>query len=408
MAAIEGRLERLTRAVREDAALRRIRRLQPVGGQGDKFFPPTYPGEQKNDPPRHVFEYRRIDGKDVLCVLVDSVQSQANRLEEALQSLRDEGRVSFPVIAVDFEQSFPDIGRITTLQAPHRVFDAIIRDSMLDGKPFGKTDAGKRLIEARSTSARSLYELAPTSLIFGAWNSTGEGGGLGAKFPRAIVSEIVGVGVAVEPGEERRPSGRRTGSRIDPLGIRSGVRVYKTADGWSMDAPDPKAKPVRPSEVNHSNIAPSVTPLGVSAEYLLHTFALSFGALRRLRFKSTHGPVTDADVAGRTVLAALGIAAYVAQDRSGYCLRSRCDLVPEEGAPQHFELIRADGTVESFECSLDDACELLAAAVKAAEAAGLTWSKSNLVLQPQEKLVRLVEESRAMALEGVDEDENEG
>jgi len=31
----------------------------------------------------------------------------------------------------------------------------------------------------------------PTALIFGAWNSTGEGGGLGAKFPRAIVSEII-------------------------------------------------------------------------------------------------------------------------------------------------------------------------------------------------------------------------
>src|SRR5258708_1880416 len=95
-------LERFTRAVHEGAAIRRIRRLQPVGGAGDKIFPPTYPGQRNTDPPRHVFERRRVDGKDVLCVLIDSVQSQANRLEEALKSARDRGSLSFPVISVEF------------------------------------------------------------------------------------------------------------------------------------------------------------------------------------------------------------------------------------------------------------------------------------------------------------------
>src|SRR5438876_9436438 len=94
-------LERLRGAVRGDAAIRRVQRLQPVGGAGDKIFPPTYPGEGRNDPPRHVFEYRRIKGQNVLCVLIDSVQSQANRLEEALKAAREAG-LAFPVIAVDF------------------------------------------------------------------------------------------------------------------------------------------------------------------------------------------------------------------------------------------------------------------------------------------------------------------
>ena len=67
----------LTDAVRDGAAIRRVRRLQPVGGRGDKIFPPTYPGEGTNAPPRHVFEYRRLEGQDVLCVLIDRVQSQA-------------------------------------------------------------------------------------------------------------------------------------------------------------------------------------------------------------------------------------------------------------------------------------------------------------------------------------------
>lgn len=74
----------LTAAVGAGAAFRRISRLQPVGGKGDKIFPPTYPGARNNDPPRHVFERRRIEGEEVWCVLIDSVQSQANRLEGAL------------------------------------------------------------------------------------------------------------------------------------------------------------------------------------------------------------------------------------------------------------------------------------------------------------------------------------
>jgi hypothetical protein len=33
----------LNRMIAADAALRRRQRLQPVGGKGDKIFPPTYP-----------------------------------------------------------------------------------------------------------------------------------------------------------------------------------------------------------------------------------------------------------------------------------------------------------------------------------------------------------------------------
>ncbi len=56
-------LDTLKEAVEKDAAIRRVQRLQPVGGPGDKLFPPTYPGERTNDPARHIFETRPIDGK---------------------------------------------------------------------------------------------------------------------------------------------------------------------------------------------------------------------------------------------------------------------------------------------------------------------------------------------------------
>src|SRR5215469_15423912 len=106
-------LDKLSLAVANAAALRRARRLQPTAGPGEKIFPPTYPGQRQNDPPRHVFETRRIDGHDVLCVLIDSVQSQANRLEEALRAAREAAALGFPVIAVDFtDTQVGDIGRI--------------------------------------------------------------------------------------------------------------------------------------------------------------------------------------------------------------------------------------------------------------------------------------------------------
>ncbi len=408
------KLERLTHAVQEDAAIRRVRRLQPAGGAGDKIFPPTYPGERNNDPPRHVFEQRRFGGQNVLCVLIDSVQSQANRLEEGLKAAREAGKLSFPVIAVDFSKTdLKDIGRITTLDAPHRVFDAIVRDSEIGGKRFFKETAdGKRLVGAKPQHARAVFELSPTALIFGAWNSTGEGGGLGAKFPRTVVSEIIGVGVAVEPDlrtGELKPSGHRTGSRVDPLGIRSGVRVYKTPDGdWSLTPPkNPKeAREVRPSEVNHSNIAPSVEPLGVSIDYALHTFVLSFAALRRLRF-IVGNELNDGDVAARTALAALGLAAGLAQDRAGYFLRSRCDLVPEDGTPEAFEIVRSSGVTEAYSLDFSQACELTKTAIDRAASLDVRWREKDLVLEPQAKLVELVKQSREKALRGETEAEGD-
>jgi CRISPR-associated protein Csb1 len=405
-------LEKLQSAVANAAAIRRVRRLQPAGGAGDKLFPPTYPGEGRgvNAAPRHVFERRRIGGANVLCVLIDSVQSQANRLEDALRVGRETGALAFPAIAVDFSGTeASDIGRITTLDAPHRVFDAIIRDSELNGVRFRETEQGRRLIGAKSDNARALYELSPTALVFGAWNSTGEGGGLGAKFPRCVVSEIMGVGVATESQVDARtgevvehPSGKRTGSRIDPLGIRSGIAVYKMANGdWSLDAPKDKKgkdapKEVRPSEINHSNIAPTVTPLGVSVDYALHSFVLSFAALRRLRF----GGASASNLTGQTALATLGLAAATAQDRDGYFLRSRCDLAPEEGSAPGFEIIGANGGVEMVELDFAQAGRLAGEALNAAKAVGLGWNDGDLVLKPQAKLVQLVSASRKLALRG--------
>lgn len=83
----------LAQAVGSAAAIRSRVKLQPAGGEGDKVFPPTYLGAK-------YAEEERIDpatGQRVKCVLLDSVQSQANRMEDALQDGLDTER-SVPVL----------------------------------------------------------------------------------------------------------------------------------------------------------------------------------------------------------------------------------------------------------------------------------------------------------------------
>lgn len=402
----------LVRAVEQDAALRRKQALQPVGGKNDKIFPSTYPEERRGQGPRHVFERRRLNGREAWCVLVDSVQSQANRLEEALLAAVRQGVIALPYVTVDFRGAgLSGITEITSLEAPHRVYDAILRDSSLDGQPFMKSELGIRLAEAKPGDATALLETSPTALLLGAWYSTGEGGGLGAKFPRCLVSEIIAVDVPVEDGPtdartgevEVRTSGRRTGSRIDPLGVLRRVEVFKGSQGWDVvkERAGRNAKQVRPSEINHGNIAPTVHPLGITCDYVEHTAVLSFAGLRRLGFGGG-----ERDAAARTLLAALGLVALAEQDARGYALRSRCDLVCEGRAP--FELVHADGGIDDLKIDRAAARALYAAALDAARKAGFKLVADPIRLTPQDKLVEIVRRSQVLALEGEGGEADEG
>jgi len=405
-------LKRLNDAISSAAAFRRRRTLQPVGGRGDKIFPPTYPGEGRNAPPRHVFETRKIDGREVVCVLIDSVQSQANWLEEALLQSAKAGHIVLPRLVVDFPSSgLNGVPAISSLEAPHRIFDAILRDSQLDGVAFRESDLGKRIRQATIHDASAILEVSPTALLFGAWNSTGEGGGIGAKFARSLVSEIVGVDVPVErpPGQsngafgEMQTTGRRTGSRIDPLGILRSVEVYKSDTDWDISEKGlKKAKRVRPSEINHGNIAPSVQALGVTCDYAQQTAVITLAGLRRLSF----GTDAKRNHAARAYLAALGLLALLEADAQGYPLRSRCDLVCDGEAP--LEVVSFDGKVQPITLDLQTARTLHTAAYESAEAAGFALRAEPIVLKPQDKLVHIVRESQRKALEdagGPDEGE---
>src|SRR5262245_63639275 len=75
------------------AAFRLMLKLEPVS---PKVFPPTYEGG------KYATEERIIGGQKLPCVLLDSVPSQANRMEFALQNAWDGEEIELPVVSVDF------------------------------------------------------------------------------------------------------------------------------------------------------------------------------------------------------------------------------------------------------------------------------------------------------------------
>ena len=415
------------------AAFRCVTDYQPAGGSGDKVFPPTYEGgkyatEERIDPGT---------GEVRSCVLLDSVQSQANRMELALLEAHRAGEVNLPLIVTRFDQEeLPKKFAVTSLEAPHRAADALFRDSLLNGVKFRRSDRGCILDSVDVRNATALFGLCPTALVFGLWDSTGPRGGLGAKFQRALVSEIVGFDAV--PGKD-------TASRMDPAQIMHapGVTLYRRdesrddAPDWTVDK-SKGSKPVgrgpqkgRPAQANHGNVTPDYAFArdrqgqivydtvensdggstrkprilgGFTISRATQTTVLSLAALRRLRFPLDGADPNGAvDRAAHTALTALGLAAGTLA-RSDVDLRSRCQLFAETG-PVWQLLDRPGKPPREFDLDHDAALRLLTRAVEEAREAGLPWEEVPLELTPSPDLVELVRRSQEWARdEGAEDD----
>jgi CRISPR-associated protein Csb1 len=364
-------------------------------------------------------------------VLIDSVQSQANRMEEALQALWNDKELALPVIEVDLSSAAPDVGKVTSLTAPHRVADALLRDSFVEEngtqKLFRSSKIGRSFTDASPRNAAPLFKVCPTGLVFGIWDSTGPKGGLGAKFQRALMSEIVGIGAG---------PGVKTASRIDPAQLVNAAAVIyrkKPEPGslltWTLQEEEAETGQVGNSvaplkwgakrkegkwvqgegkltTANHSNIPPTIETLagGVTIDQAEQTVVLSLAALRRLGF-------AEGGSEARVVLAALGLVAVLAAESRGHDLRSRCLLVPrwnEEDKKSEalaLEAVARDGSTTPLALDLAAALALYRDAVKALPDA-LRFDKRAgeplATLTPSPKLTHLIKKSRELAAAGAD------
>lgn len=158
--------------------------LEPVEGKDGVFFPPTFapPTEQEQQQEKKRSQPVGEAGLLESWVIVDTVESQANRIEQVFKT--EEYRSLVPQIK--FEVGDKRKIELNLLDLGHRVADAIARYSTL------RPEIDKALEDFRKGNAGSLAALSPTSLLFGFWDSRETG----VKWPRLLRSEIIAYKVA--------------------------------------------------------------------------------------------------------------------------------------------------------------------------------------------------------------------
>lgn len=147
-------------------ALHLKQKLLPVEGEGGVIFPPTYADIGYNID-------TLSDGTKV--VTIDSVGAQANRMEPIFK------REPYSKLVPQIDIQYGNDKSISILEAGHRLGDALIRSTELQ-QPA--QDAFKLLLD--SDDASMLAKLAPTSLVFGVWDSRDTQ----AKLPRIVQSVV--------------------------------------------------------------------------------------------------------------------------------------------------------------------------------------------------------------------------
>lgn len=392
MTSIDSIYQRILKGVsgpNDTAGIRITATYAPALGPGSKIYPPTFPVTPSPEWKRYLVDSRfDSDGNSVQVVLVDSIQSQANRLEAALQDALDAGDVSFPVL----DLVFPFDGRdhhITNLVAPHRGVDAYFRDAERDGVDWESTPLGKELLAATARTARPLFRQTPTDLFLGHWDSQ-RGKQRSRKIARSYSSEMFGLNPQI---------GRSAAVRIDPYEVSSAVKVSSPKGSQAADwvFVGEGGKGDNPSKVNLGSV-PSTddgkeprTWVGTSVTAVDRVGFISFAALQRFSFPDAGAdPDRSTDAAGRAVLAALALYGdRRAFASAGLFLRSGCDLVLRSEA---VSFLSSGEVLEPVAVSVADAAELVKHAVAQAEAVGLTFADS-ITLQPKAKLVQLVEQS---------------
>jgi CRISPR-associated protein Csb1 len=151
--------------------------LEPVLGKGAVIFPPTFAPPAKGDPPYYVID-ETSQGKTAI---VDTVGSQANRLEPLFKKEPYSKLVPLAVVKVGARE-------VNLLDAGHRAADALVRFSI---QRLALSEAFRAIAERGD--AGQLAKLAPTSLVFGVWDSRDTG----VKVPRLVGSTVRAFGVEV-------------------------------------------------------------------------------------------------------------------------------------------------------------------------------------------------------------------
>ena len=152
----------------------------PVEGPGSVIFPPTFAAGQDNQTDFSYNVDKLSDGTKI--ALIDTVGSQANRIEPAfIVRKADDTPNPRARLVPQVDIRYGEDKSLSILEAGHRLGDAIIRSSTLREDA---QEAFRKFLD--SGDASGIAKLAPTSLVFGVWDSRDTL----AKLPRIVQSTI--------------------------------------------------------------------------------------------------------------------------------------------------------------------------------------------------------------------------
>ena len=210
--------------------------LQPAAGEGTKVFPPTYAGAV------YATEKRRLPAtrtpSSACCWTASRARRTGWRRPSSRRSMPGGSRcrssrwISRPISRASPEGGHATArpgrqGQLAAGAAPDRRRDPPRQPARR--RPVPESEIGKRIGMVSARDATALFELCPTALVFGMWDSTGPKGGLGAQ---------------VRAGDGRRDRGHQRGVRREdqqpdrPPGnpAESRARLCEPTEiGWTLE-----------------------------------------------------------------------------------------------------------------------------------------------------------------------------
>lgn len=286
--------------------------MMSVEGEDGVVFPATYasgdgfPGGYNID----------TDATGGNVALIDSIGSQANRIEPIF--LQDKYKNLVPQIDVRAGEK-----TVSILEAGHRAGDALVRCSSLQAE---LQNAFKNVLKGDATS---LAKIAPTSLVFGVWDSRDTQ----AKLPRVITSTIRAYNV-------RRLT---RSAQYNP--------ATEYVNDQLLDEPVDKSTKDSYSERGFIHVPATGSHGGVIADGgVIRTATLGLSAIRLLHAGS------DATQSLRLQRYVLGLSLVAFTYNSTGYLRAGCILVSNPNKPSEYLEVYHDG--QRKPCKIDHAAAI--------------------------------------------------
>jgi CRISPR-associated protein Csb1 len=287
-------------------ALHMTQALLPVEGEGSVIFPPTYADVEKYG------VERLTDGRTV--VTIDSVGSQANRIEPIFRRAHpDQPENELAALVPQIDIAYGDGKALSILEVGHRLGDAVIRSSTLKDKA---QKAFRLFLDSGDASA--IAKLAPTSIVFGAWDSRDTQ----AKLPRVLQSVIRAWEVDVI---------KRSAQYNPPIDY-AALDVFDAEQKEKQEG-DPKSPLAKRGFVH----VPAADALGgvVARGPIERRITVNLLALRRLR-----GDPDNSSALRRYIL---GLALVAATEPLDGFLRQGCLVTPHPDLPANWDMVARTG-----------------------------------------------------------------